>query len=292
MKKILLYAVSFAIVLSLALSSCSSGETAGTGENTRADDTSAVQNDGEQTLSDMENEYDDGDAGAMYTDADVLFVRYTSPEDGISVKEITDTSVGGSIKTMLSSLSKAGKVTDKISDETFSYDPSQKCYAPIGTYWIRVDADTIYRISPALDEIALCDDFYSEGEVLNAGVEVFDMIYTYWSFYPMATQYGTFENGALSLKSIFNENAETEIKATEMTSSSLTFTISSSGGKDKLAYDAVAEHNGEYILIKNGELSLGDDGASAVTVTLPALDGDYTVTILTDGARLNIQVKQ
>lgn len=288
MKKIYKY-ISAPLLLSvLMLSACGGTQSETVESDSKAQNTSTFQN----TESDMQNEYIDQDPSAMYENADVLMIRYVSEADGLSFKEIQDKNDGGEIKVLLGSLTSSSKQSPKISDSPFSFDPLEKCYADIGTYWIRIDGNTIYRISADLGEISRCNDYYSEGEILNSGIDISQHIYTYWEFYPYNTHFGTYENGSLTLHRVFSDKSDVEMTVKNMDDSSLTFEIASKNANRDISFDAVSEQNGKHSLIKSGTLSLTSGNAEQVTVSLPKSDKTYTLSVITDGARINIEIKK
>ncbi len=288
MKKIYKY-ISAPLLLSvLMLSACGGTQSETVESDSKAQSTSSFQS----AESDMQNEYIDRDPSAMYENADVLMIRYVSEADGLSFKEIQDKNDGGEIKALLGSLTSSSKQSPKISDSPFSFDPLEKCYADIGTYWIRIDGNTIYRISADLSEISRCDDYYSEGEILNSGIDTSQHIYAYWEFYPYNTHFGTYENGSLTLHRVFSDKSDVEMTVKNMDDSSLTFEIASKNANRDISFDAVSEQNGNHSLIKSGTLSLTSGNAEQVTVSLPKSDKTYILSVITDGARINIEVKK
>ena len=290
MKKAYKLIASFLLLSALTLSACSNGTAFETDASSQNDQN--VNNSEDITSSDMQNEYIDRDPSAMYENADVLMIRYISESDGISVKEIQDKNDGGEIKALLSSLTSASKTSPKISDLPFSFNPSEKCYADIGTYWIRIDGNVIYRISADLGEISRCSDYYSEGEILNISAEASQRIYEYWKFYPHNTHYGTYENGNLNLHRVFSDKSDVEMTVKNMTDSSFTFEITSKSTNRDISFDVVSEQNGKHSLVKNDTLSLTSGNAEQVTVSLPQSDNEYTLSVIIDGARINIEVKK
>lgn len=151
-----------------------------------------------------DEEYIEGsDIDVNYDDADLLLVRYIN--GSVSVKEIKD-DIGGELLGKLSALTPNGEKSEKITDEPFSFQHYDKCYAPEGMFWIKTE-DGIYRISPE-NVISKTTDYYLEGDVLEADSEFFGYISDLWNFYPRNTLACTYKDGEVKMRRVFDHDSE------------------------------------------------------------------------------------
>ncbi len=285
------------LILAFALASCSNGESSDTA--TTASDSvppaseNVTQGGTVDIPEDEDTEYIEGsDIDVNYGDAELLVARYT--DGGINVKEIKG-EVGGELVAKLSSLAQSGKKSAKISDEPFSFQHSEKCYAPTDTVWIKT-TDGIYRIMPD-GEVSKCSDYYSEGDVLETNDEFFAFVDDLWKYYPRNTLVCVYKDGNTETRRVFDADSSVVIELVSLNISpdgngnSVTIKITSKTDKNDIIEAVPVFGKNEFGDAGEAEISLKAGIPSEVTLEFKGrADTAYSVNIILDDARLYIDV--
>lgn len=242
---------------------------------------------------DTDAEYVEGsDIDVNYSDVELLIACYK--DDVISVKEI-EGEVGTELVAKLSSLEQSGKKSAKISDEPFSFQHSDKCYAPMDTVWIKTTSG-IYRIMPD-GEISKCSDYYSEGDVLEANDELFSFIEDLWKYYPRNTLVCVYKDGNTETRRVFDSDSSVVIELVSLNISadgkknSATVKITSKTDRNDIVEAVPMFGKSEFGDAGQAEVSLKAGIPSEVTLNFEGrADTAYSVNIILDDARLYIEV--
>ena len=288
------------LILILSLASCSNDEitdTAGADSATQ-DVESVTQGEADiPTDDDFDMEYIEGsDIDVNYSNIDLLIACHTNA--GINVKEIQG-NVGGELVAKLTSLVKSGEKSKKISDEPFSFQHSEKCYAPVDTFWIKT-TDGIYRIMPD-GEVSKCTDYYSEGDVLELDDGFFDYINDLWKYYPRNTLVCTYDGNEITSRRVFEGDSEVSIElvsinlspdaSVDNTANEITVKISSKTDKNVIVEAVPQNAANEFADIQTQNVQLKANTPSTLTLKFGGWKNEaYDVNVIVDDARLHVKI--
>lgn len=288
------------LILILSLASCSNDEitdTAGADSATQ-DVESVTQGEADiPTDDDFDMEYIEGsDIDVNYSNIDLLIACHTNA--GINVKEIQG-NVGGELVAKLSSLVKSGEKSKKISDEPFSFQHSEKCYAPVDTFWIKT-TDGIYRIMPD-GEVSKCTDYYSEGDVLELDDGFFDYINDLWKYYPRNTLVCIYDGNEITSRRVFEGDSEVSIEllsinlspdaSVDNTANEITVKISSKTDKNVIVEAVPQNAANEFADIQTQNVQLKANTPSTLTLKFGGWKNEaYDVNVIVDDARLHVKI--
>ena len=245
-----------------------------------------------------DEEYIEGsDIDVNYNDADLLIVCYT--DDGVSVKEIKD-EAGEELVSKLFALTPNGEKSDKITDEPFSFQHQDKCYAPKGTFWIKTE-DGIYRISPE-NVISKTTDYYLEGDVLEADSEFFDYISDLWRYYPRNTLICTYKDGRMKARRVFDGKSEVVIDIASATVSAdatatnatnkLEIVVTSKTDMEVTAEAVPQCGPNEFAKVQSQNVKLKANQPVYLTLFFGGWnDKPYEVNVIIDDARLFMEIE-
>ncbi len=292
------------LILTLALASCS-GENGADGSDAVSSDTSSVsENAGQDTEqatpdvpADENTEYVEGsDIDVNYADAELLIACHTN--DGVNVKEI-EGNIGGELVEKLSSLTPNGGKSAKISDEPFSFQHYDTCYAPLNTFWIKTD-DGIYRISPE-KEVSKCADYYSEGDTLDVDDAFLSYIDDIWKYYPRNTLHCVYKDGQIQTRRVFDFDSDVVIElvsldissdaAPDNSANSVTVKITSKTDRTELVEAVPRFGENEFANTSEAQLTLKAGTPAEVTLNFGGWqDKVYDVNVIVDDAKLHIEI--
>lgn len=289
------------LILILSLASCSKGESA----DTSGDDstTSSAENvtQGEADIptdGDFDTGYIEGsDIDVNYSNIDLLIACHTNA--GINVKEIQG-NVGGELVAKLSSLAQSGEKSKKISDEPFSFQHSDKCYAPVDTFWIKT-TDGIYRIMPD-GEVSKCADYYAEGDTLEVDDGFFGYINDLWKYYPRNTLICTYDGNEVTSRRVFDGDSEVKIElvsinlssdaSVDNTANEITVKISSKTDKNVIVEAVPQNESNEFANVQAQDVQLKANTPSTLTLKFGGWKNEaYVVNVIVDDARLCVEIK-
>ncbi len=286
------------LIMSCLLSSCAKQDNTDT---TSADTAVPSVESGAPDITDTsvieDTEYVEGsDIDVNYDDADLLLICYIN--GGVSVKEIKG-DVGGELVAKLSALTPNGEKSAKISDEPFSFQHQDVCYAPKGTFWVKTE-DGIYRISPE-KVISKAEDYYLEGDILEADSEFFDYISDLWEYYPRNTLVCTYKDGRVKARRVFGGESEVVIDIASVTVSAdatatnatnkLEIVVTSKTDKD-VTIEAVPQCGpNEFAKVQSQDVKLKANESAYITLPFGGWqDKGYEVNVIVDDARLHLEI--
>lgn len=282
----------------MALSACSGNKT---GQTETFFESLTLSADTAQAEQENEHEpLENPDIEEILKEKDVLLVRYISASQGVSTKAI-EGAYASRLVDAVNALEQTNTTCEKISDEEFSFDHTNVCFADEGTYWLRIKED-IYRISPDCDEICKVNGYYGEGKYLKGTDGVFSLIQSLWKYYPRHTQAGTFENGTLSMSTVLDVESDVSIAVKTVTLSgsaspakaenTVTLTVSSRKGSPALVVEAIAsENDDEYAASSQQTVALSAGETKEITLSFGGWSDTYELYILAADARAVITVK-
>lgn len=232
-------------------------------------------------------------------DASLLLLCCTGKPLSVSKKEIKGR-YGKIFEDMLFSLAPTNEKSEKISDEAFSFMPSELCKAPGGTFWIETEGK-IYRISPEKKEICIVEGHYTQGDILSYSGELVQLLNELWTYYPRNTLYGTYSGTNIDLKRVFEDEGTLflDIKSIETSSdatpengvNSITVTVTSQEDTT-LKIEAVPQNeNGEFAKTSNKTVTLEKGTPKEVTLTFGGWqDKTYDLNVIADTARIHLKL--
>ena len=281
----------------LALASCSNSDSADTtaGEST-PNVPESVTHSGTTAPEDDEEYIEGSDIDVNYSDIDLLIAACA--EEGVSVKEVKG-DVGSELLKKLSSFTANGEKSEKISDEPFSFQHYDKCYAPIGTFWIKAKSE-IYRIMPS-GEVSKVADYYSEGDILEIDSGFLGYLDDLWRYYPRNTLCCLYKDGKTETRRVFDHDSETVIELVSLTVSkdatatndanSMTVKVTSKVDKTVL-FEAVPRYGkSDFAKVTSCELELKAGTSTEVTLGFCGWqDREYKVDVILDDSRISIEI--
>ncbi len=228
--------------------------------------------------------------------ASLAIYQYHWSGYGISQKTLSASSLAYEMIDALSDMKETGEIVPKISDEIFSDDDFLFAGAlPVtpGTKWIV--ADGLYRVNPELDEICRVETHLGEGNVLQMDENFRNMLRDAWYYYPYDYHSGTYENGELTLNSMYHADSSVDIHVKEIALSKkdknrIVLDIYSSKDQTLTIYlssqqsdDNLAEGDAETLTFAKGE-------TKTVEMTFGGFPYTYWVTVTADNTKVNITI--
>lgn len=295
------------LLCAASVCSCTEKQTQTEGENTSSvytsegDATTAVTPDVSGAAAETEEDiyFQEGsDIDVNYTDVELLMAH--CDKFGVSVKEI-EGKVGGELVAKLSELAPTGEKDEKISDEPFSFQHSDKCYAPLGTFWIKTE-NGIYRILPE-KTVSKVQDYYLEGDVLDADEDLFSFINDVWKYYPRNTLCCVYKDGEMSTRRVFDGESSVEMdlvsvslsenaSATNM-ANEITLTIVSNVDKTVTVEAVPLCEDGGFGKCEPQDVELKAGVKKEITLRFGGwTDKAYEVNVLADDSRVYVQIEK
>lgn len=157
-------------------------------------------------------------------DAVFRLKRYSWDGYGVSSKAIKQGPLANAMINALSGLKETGEITEKLSDEIVD-----ECTGALpierGTLWIEGMDGVIYRLSPDLEQICRVQTHLGRGKVLEMTDELSDLLWDAWQYYPNDCYSGTYKNGKIDLKHVYE--ADSIIRSVQIDSINISNEISS-----------------------------------------------------------------
>lgn len=304
MKKYLMF-LSFMLAISVLFSSCSGEDETTVQTEKESEENIYFKEEGsaDEVTDIVTDTAVDTDSGAVedsiVEEAEVLILCCTDDSAMVSKKTVGG-KYGGELQGMLLSLKKTGETSNGISDEDPENIHDGVCKAPKGTFWIETDGK-IYRISTDKKEICTVDTHYGQGEVLTYSGELTAYLKEIWSYYPRNTLYGTYTNGNIELKRVFEDEGTLELglKGLEINSdispdddaNSITVTITSDEDVT-VKVEAVPQYGtGEFAKISSKTVTLEKGLPKEVKLTFGGWsDKPYELNVIADTARIHLMI--
>lgn len=292
----------FLLAIAVSLSSCGNGNTE---QNTNESEENIYYKEDELVSREADTTAENTDTDTSSNEDDeaeeASFLLLSCAGDPLSVrkKEIKG-KYGGTFKNMLFSLTPTNEKSEKISDEPFSFMPSETCKAPEGTFWIETEGK-IYRISSEKKEICIVEGHYTEGDVLSYSEELVQLLNELWMYYPRNTLYGTYSGTNVELKRVFEDEGmlSLDIKSIETGSdatpendvNSITVTVTSQEDIT-LKIEAVPQNeDGEFAKTSNKTVTLEKGTPKEVTLTFGGWQNKtYDLNVIADTARIHLKL--